>query len=256
MAPSPLVYVEHGAGQTYNDPRLAGHGSYPGGAELDRVRLFVCPNDHVADEWLATYPDCRTVVVGCPFMDRWHGSRELPSNDPPVVAVTGHWDMSTIPETRSAWPHYDRALERLAADDRWTILGHGHPRLWGAIRRRWQELGVDHTPNLGDAFDRADLLIGDNTSAMFEFASLDRPVVVVNAPWYRRGVHHGLRFWDYPPGLQTDLPSQLAPTVARALTDPPEGAWLRRRAVGRVYAHTDGRASQRAAEAIQGVLTV
>ena len=74
MAPSPLVLVEHGAGQTYNDPRLAGHGSYPGGSELGRVRLFVCPNDHVADAWLATYPNCRTVVVGCPFMDRWHRS--------------------------------------------------------------------------------------------------------------------------------------------------------------------------------------
>ena len=154
-----------------------------------------------------------------------------------------HWDMSTIPETRSAWPHYDRALEQLANDDRWTILGHGHPRLWGAIRRRWQELGVDHTPNWATCSTGPTCLSGTTLLRSSSFASLDRPVVVVNAPWYRRGVHHGLRFWDYPPGLQTDLPSQLTPTVARALTDPPEGAWLRRRAVGRVYAHTDGRAS-------------
>jgi CDP-glycerol glycerophosphotransferase (TagB/SpsB family) len=141
-------------------------------------------------------------------------------------------------------------LPALAADPRWHLLGHGHPRLWGTIRRRWAQLEVDHTGELADVLDRADLLVGDNTSALYEFASTGRPVVVVNAPWYRRDVHHGLRFWDHPPGVQVDRPEDLAPSIARALTDPPALRRIRAAAVERAYAHADGLAAHRAATAI------
>ena len=101
--------------------------------------------------------------------------------------------------------------------------------------------------------DRADLLVGDNTSALYEFASTGRPVVVMNAPQYRRDVHHGLRFWDYPPGLQVDRPEQLADTIARALSDPEPARAVRAAAVAETYAYTDGRAAERAVAAIDEV---
>jgi len=341
VAPSPLVYLEHGAGQSYDgDPRGVGNGSYSGGAGLERVVLFLCPSDRVADRWRAVYPSAGVAVVGCPKLDRWHGLArqvrdggeqdggvvtgeaqeqvapsaqeppvlaggvavvqqqplggrglaadrapsvllgdhlgEAPLGQPvaqqqhlvaagvgggvdhgrdgtaaPTVAVTFHWECGLVPETRSAWSHYDRVLPHLAADPRWQLLGHGHPRLWGTIRRRWAQLGVEHTPELDDVLDRADLLVGDNTSALFEFASTGRPVVVVNAPWYRRDVEHGLRFWSHPPGLQVDRPEQLADTIARALADPPAARRIRAAAVAETYAATDGRAAHRAAEAIK-----
>jgi hypothetical protein len=78
---------------------------------------------------------------------------------------------------------------------------------------------------------------------LYEFASTGRPVVVMNAPQYRRDVHHGLRFWDYPPGLQVDRPEQLADTIARALSDPEPARALRAAAVAETYAYTDGRAA-------------
>lgn len=301
MDPSELVLVEHGAGQTYVGVT---EGSYAGGRGHQRVRLFLCPNEHVAARWRGEYT-APAVVVGCPKLDRWHlsavqsprapagacshhpkhngcpgnsaepgvitvgqeqGRAPAGATDPagvpredrdrnrdiakPVVAVTFHWDCGVVPEARSAWRHYDRSLPALARDRSWQLLGHGHPRLWPTISRRWAQLGVPLVPELADVLDQADVLVGDNTSALYEFASLGRPVVVLNQPGYRRDVEHGLRFWSHPPGLQVDRPAELADTIARALTDPPAVQALRARAVARAYAHTDGQAAARAAAAI------
>lgn len=259
MAPSPVVYVEHGAGQTYEgDPRGVAFPSYSGGTGLERAVLFVCPSETVAARWRARYPATPTVAVGAPKLDRW--LREPPGHGLarpsfPTVAFTFHWECALVPETRSAWRYYDEALPGLASGTEWGFLGHGHPRIYGVLHRRWQKLGVSHTPDAGDVFTEADLLVADNTSLLYEFAALDRPVVVLNAPWYRRDVSHGLRFWDYPPGLQCDRPADLAATVRRALEDPPEARAIRERAVAHAYAHLDGRAAERAAAAIMEVLT-
>jgi CDP-glycerol glycerophosphotransferase len=118
------------------------------------------------------------------------------------------------------------------------------------MSRVYNRLRIHATPTLADVFDRADLLVADNTSAMYEFASLDRPVVAVNLPTYRRDVHHGMRFWNLVPGLQCDTPQDLPDVIAAALVDPPEAQAMRTRAVDATYAHTDGGASERAASAI------
>ena len=263
---SPLVYVEHGAGQTYAG---VDSPSYSGGPGHDRVVLFLCPNEHVAGRWRAAYPDTRAEVVGCSALDRWHeramvgvdrragltGASSPPSmpysrGPVPTVAVTFHWDCGLVPETRTAWRHYDRALPGLVADPRWVVLGHAHPRLWGTLKGRWRALGVEATPDLDVVMDRADLLVGDNSSALYEFASTGRPVLCLNQPGYRRHVEHGLRFWSHPPGLQCDTPAQLPDATARALEDPPAARAIRARAVARAYSQTDGRATQRAVTAI------
>lgn len=249
----PLVYVEHGAGQAYGgDPTMAHAPGWSGArdATLDRVKLFVCPSETVAARWSDRY-QAPAVAVGCPKLDRLHLAGPRPPGR--VVAVTFHWDCQLGPETRSAWSVYDRSLPELAA---WAkregvqLLGHGHPRIWSRIRRRWQSLGVEPVQYLADVLDRADVLVGDNTSALYEFASLDRPVVVLNAPWYRRDVEHGLRFWSHVPGRQVDDRSGLVAAVAAAVADPASDADLRRRAVAAAYHATDGRAAARAATAI------
>lgn len=264
--PSPTILVEHGAGQAYVD--LAS-GSYSGGPGWERARLFVCPNETVAGRWRATYPETPAAVVGAPKMDRWHDGRRgrgeagdrgrpLTPGHGAVVAVTFHWECRLVPETRSSWEHYDRALPDLVA---WAdrngirLLGHGHPRLWGRIERRWRRLGVEPVERLADVLDRADLLVADNTSALYEFASLDRPVVVLNAPWYRRDVEHGGRFWTWADvGVQVDRPEQLPGAIAVALADPPAIRARRAEIVGEVYHRRDGRAATRAADAIEEVL--
>lgn len=178
---------------------------------------------------------------------------------PPVVAVTFHWDCQLIPETRSAFPHYRAALHDLVNAVRAAggeVWGHGHPRAWGRLQRTWRTLGVPLVPDMADVLDGAGVLVADNTSAAYEFASLDRPVITLNAPWYRRNVEHGLRFWSHVPGDQVNDPAELAPVVLRALAGPehPHVTALRRRAVAHVYDRCDGHAADRAVAAILEVL--
>lgn len=247
----PLVYVEHGAGQAYTD--AADNGSYSGGLGLDQVALFVAPGEHVAARWRARYPATPVAVVGCPKLDRWHTHAPWIVDGAPTVAVTFHWDCGLVPETRSAVRHYQPALAHLrdsVSDMGGVLLGHSHPRAWAPMHRLWASLGVPSTADLADVLDRADVLVADNTSALYEFASLDRPVLALNAPWYRRDVQHGLRFWSHVPGLQVDEPDQLADGVAAAWADPPSAQALRTAAVALVYAHRDGTAAARAAAAI------
>ena len=257
----PLVYLEHGAGQTYDgDPAMANAIGWSSSHDrtLERVLLFLCPSETVAERWRSRY-DAPAVAVGCPKLDHWHldVNAWCPNSASPTVAVTFHWDCSLGPETRSAWPAYDRALPALVrwADENGVkLLGHGHPRLWSRIARRWHSLGVEQVPSMAEVLDRADVLVADNTSAMYEFASLDRPVVALNAPWYRRDVEHGLRFWSHVPGLQVNHRDELLDAVDTAVWDPVQGGVLRAAATAAAYARVDGQATQAAVDAIMEAL--
>lgn len=256
MAGHPLVYVEHGAGQTYGG-RAERNPSYSGGAGHVGAIMFICPGEHVAERWRAAYPSTPAVAVGCPRLDRWASAqgRKIPTGS--TVALTWHWEAKVVPEMRSALRHYGstlgtaRATLRAAGVD---VLGHSHPRAWPELERLYRRLGIEATPDAAEVFARADLLVADNTSLMYEAAAVGIPVLALNAPWYRRGVEHGLRFWSHVPGLQCDEPEQLVPMILRALADPPEAQVLRQRAVEHVYAATDGYAAKRAAQAIVEVL--
>lgn len=258
-----LILLEHGSGQTYTgSPAADRNPCYSGGTGHERVVLFLAPNETVAARWRHHYPATPAVAVGTPYLDRWHlkgsllGVRDRVAA--PTVALSFHWENRLVPESRSTFPHYNPDLPALcqwAKSNSMRLLGHGHPRLWGRIVRRWQQLGVDHTPGFADVLDRADVYICDNSSTLYEFASTDRPVVVLNAPWYRRDVSHGLRFWEHADvGIQVDEPADLPDAIAEALTDPPAVAQRRREVVREVCPLADGHATQRAVEAICGVL--
>lgn len=271
----PVIYLEHGAGQSYpGDPRSAAAMSYSGGAGLDDVILFLCPSEQVAARWRTRYPRTPAVVVGAPKLDRWHSqltrnrkvdpeqdvrsSRNPYSKPEPTVAVTFHWPNTLCPETQWAIPHHRAGLptlrDELAAAGV-ELIGHGHPRAWRQLRREWTRLGIRPVENLTTVFDQADLLVVDNSSAGPEFASLGRPIVWVSAPWYRRHVHHGGRFWDWTQGVpHVEDPGDLADVVLAALAGGyGEG---HARMVASAYAHTDGLAADRAVAAIMEVCGV
>lgn len=264
MSPRPVVYVEHGAGQSYDgDPASAGHGSYSGGLGLDRVVLFIGPSEQVCARWRERYPSTPAIAVGCPRLDVWHRGRVATlardgHRSQATVAVTFHWECALVAESTSAWRHFDRglpALKRWADEHDVELLGHGHPRLWPFIRPRWEQLGIEPVADFDVVLDRADVLAFDNTSAGYEFASLDRPVVVMNAPWYRRDVEHGGRFWRWADvGVQVDDSDALLDVLPYALSDPPVVRANRERIVSEVYGVRDGSASTRAADAIERLL--
>jgi len=191
-----VALVEHGAGQTYVGVR---DGSYAGGRGRDRVSLFLCPSVSVADVNRAAYPDATVEVVGCPRLDVLYKARReyAQHRDGTRVAVSFHWGCGLVPEAGSGWDAFRADVTALVADGRWQVLGHGHPRLWSRVERWWRRLGVEPVEDWLSVVRRADVFVCDNSSTMFEACAVGLPVVVLNAPHYRRDVEHGLRFWEH-----------------------------------------------------------
>lgn len=234
-----FVVAQHGAGQSYSND----HPHYPGGKGHDDVGLFLVPNEHAAQRWRDAYPSARVEVVGSPHLD------DLPSRQvgPVTVAVTFHWDLYLVPESRSAFPWFRDVLPELAK--RFRMIGTSHPRRRG-MAHVYERAGIEYVPDFADVCRRADVLVADNTSAMFEFAATGRPVVVMDAPHYRTDVEHGLRFWDAADvGVRVGVPSDLAPAIERALELRADDVAARERALDVVYAYRSG-AGERAADVI------
>lgn len=265
----PVIFVEHGAGQAYSEP----HVSYSGGPGRDAVMLFLCPNEVVAERNRATYPDAAVEVVGSPRVEalvaagrdgtplppasiEFDGEKtrgRLPAAaSKPRVVVSFHWDCPLAPESRWAYPHFAEALPEVV--ERFDVVGHGHPRFASWWRQCWGALRVPYVPRFEDAMAGADLYVCDNSSTLFEAAALDLPVVVMNAPWYRRGVDLFPRFWAHADvGVQVDQAGDLGDAIAWAASDSRIGHEGRRRAVGAIWGEIPGSA-QRAADAIRNSL--
>lgn len=257
-----IVLMQHGAGQSYL-ARTAGkypyqHSSYPGGRGHERAALALFPNQQSYDHHRQRYGDrVPAEVVGCPKLDSWVDLPPKPRSDPPMVVISFHWRCKVAREAGTVWDDYGlaaiEALWRMEEAGEITIGVHAHPRIAEEVRESLHgKIPVGRFLRTFDEVrDVADLLVHDNSSAMFEFAALDRPVVVMNSPRWRREVHHGGRFWDWAEvGYQVERPDALPGGVRVALDDPDWLSGCRRAVVSEVYPYL-GSASQRAAAAIE-----
>lgn len=262
---SRVVYVEHGAGQTYAEGRPEGYAGAPG---LAHVILFIAPGAHVADRWNRSYPQAPVETVGNPALDLLLRAANRPDDEHdeedhdegadtdvhrPIVVVSSHWWCGIVPETMPAVPLFERGIRELARLEAVQLVGHAHPRASRRLFETWTRLGIRCEPDPDWVLANSDLLIHDNSSLMYEAAALDVPVLALNAPTYRREVEHGLRFWSHVPGIQCDSVGTFLPAVWAALDDPPEARALRARAAEHVYAHRDGSSTRRAVDAIERV---
>lgn len=244
VRPRAAVYMEHGAGQTYTGRRP--HNSYAGGPDRQNAGLLLCQSERVAAINEQAHPTIPTVVVGCPYLPP---PRQVSGVG--TVAISFHWESGVCPEARGAWRHYAAGLPdaiRGMQAAGLEVLGHGHPRLWPTIWPFWRRLGVEPVREWGEVLARADVFAVDNSSAMYEAAAVGLGVVAMNAPWFRRDVHHGLRFWDQIPGPQIDGPDGLPGAVQAAVT--PRWAAVARRVAAGVYRHVGARAAVEAAGAV------
>jgi hypothetical protein len=251
----PVIFFEHGAGFSYHATRS--HPSYAGGPGRERVVLFCNVNEYVAGPNSEAYPDIPGVIVGSPKLD---ALSERPWSMPckPTVGFSFHWDCQVAPETRSAFPHYRQYFSKVRVEsgrpgNAWTPVGHGHPQAWPQLRKQWSKSGMREVMHFNDLVNIADVYVCDTSSTIYEWAALNRPVVVLNAPWYRREVKHGLRFWGNIPGIQVDGPDQLEAAIRQACFDDSWGP-ERERVTSIVYPHI-GSSAKRAAEAIVQLLS-
>ena len=236
--------MEHGAGFSFGGEASTAHrSSYAGGHDRD-AELFLHPGPHPAARDAAAYSLARVEVVGCPKLDTL--PRKPDRSDPPVVAVSFHWDCLISEETRSA---FIWAREHLVSLKRagYAVIGHGHPRIWSRIEPWYRRKGITPVRDFEEVCRRADIYVADATSTIYEFAATGRPVVVLDPPFYRRDINHGLRFWDAANvGLRVDEPAFIARTVKKALADAPEQREAREQALSMVYAFRTGAADRAA----------
>lgn len=208
-----IVMMEHGIGQSYIGGRSPSYAGAPG---REAVSLFLAPNETASAKDRAAYPNARHAIVGDPVVDT------LPRREGPpgqTVALSFHWNWDGIPEMRSAFPHYRDAIPALARE--FDLIGHAHPRAAHSLARFYRKAGIEFVPDFREVCRRADVYACDNSSTLYEFASTGRPVVVLNAPWFRRDLEQGLRFWQAATvGVQCDDPAGLAQAVRDALSDP------------------------------------
>lgn len=246
----PVALLEHGAGQTYLD---IDEPSYAGGRDRDRVSLFLCPSEWVAEKNRVRYPEATAVAVGCPKLDRWAGSQVLGEPEVPTIGVSFHWNCRLIPETRWAFPAFSDQLIELAKDPRYRVIGHGHPRDWGYLRDFYEKNGIEAVADFDEVIARASVYVVDNSSTLYEATVADIPTVVLNAPWYRKDVNHGLRFWDVIPGLQCEASDDLREVVDAAYSTRDASRFLRQAVSEAVYVY-QGVAAPAAAGALRTYL--
>lgn len=259
VKPADVILVNHGAGQTYNgDPestKAVHHSSYSGGKNRERVVGYLCPSERDA-----VVCGDNSYAIGVPYLDRFHqGERDYDAlfvhkDVRPVVAFSFHADIHLCPESRWAYPHYADAIEALIrSNPPYTIIGHCHPRMFRFWQITWKKLGVEFVPDWLDVLNRADCYVSDNSSTIPEFASTGRPVVLLDAEWYRDHIHHGGRFWDWADiGVRTAIPEYLSDAIDLALDDAPEIRDRREELVNLVYdgVPMDGQATKRGVEAL------
>lgn len=242
----PAVFVEHGAGENYNltDPH------YSGGANRDRVILFLCPNRRVAE---ANGRD--SAVVGSPRVE-WLSARldketqRGNRNGRPLrVVVSFHWNCTLHPQTRSAFPHYQPYLKSWAEDPTIELAGHAHPRF--NIERLYAAAGIPFIPNFEDAIRWADVYAVDNSSTLFEAAALGKDVVVLDAPWYTPE-ETGFRFWKYADiGPRIQSGADFVDACAKSHSCDYDA--IRGQAVTEIFGTVDG-STNKAVDAIRTVL--
>ena len=239
-----VAFMEHGVGHTYGND----HPSYAGSTGKHRVELFLCPNEFTANRNRKTYPDSVVKVVGVPKLDKL----KIRPPEGRVVTISFHWDAQIAPEARTALPVFRRVLSQLPKDERFSIIGHCHPRPgWPEkMKKVYANANIPFVQSFADILDRADLYVVDVSSTAYEFAAAGRPVIHLNAPWYRRNINHGLRFWEHLPGPMVDTAYRLADTINNTLNNPQQYEQQRLNAVRYVTPHI-GEASRLAAEALE-----
>jgi hypothetical protein len=238
-----VILVEHGAGQRYN--RDAGSG---GADHEDRhVVLFLAPSERVAENGKPLYPRAKRLAVGSPRVEQL----SLLPKEPEYVVMAWHWNAPGVPEAKGAWERYKVGAKDLAS--KYPVLGHGHPRTKSSIGRDYKQFGISQEWDWAECVKQAKALTCDNSSVMWEAVALDIPVVVINAPWYRKEVEWGLRFWECADvGPQVDSPADLAEAVRLVLE---EDQWKARRAevTEALYGEVEG-STRRAVDAIMELI--
>jgi len=214
-----FILMEHGPGITFPN-----NSSYAGNHGFRKLAaLTLAPNFDTYQKTKNALPDNKQVIIGTPMLDPWCEKFEEPKILPakPTVCISFHWDGSRVqPEAGNAFRHYEKFLPKLAACPDFKLIAHGHPRNLNDLAPLYKRLGIEIVWGFEEMMNRTNLLINDSSSIAYMFLVTGWPVILLNAPWFRKKVNFGLRFWDYTDiAEQVEDPKELFNAISRALSN-------------------------------------
>ena len=247
-----LLYHGIGVKACYYEPRLA---------EMD-LRFVEGP--YRLRELQRRYPQARFADVGFPKLDPLLPAAPRPAGGRPVLLYAPTFYPSSIELMPEDWPEAFPDCDILLKPHFFSMTMPAYRRQ----RARLEALAAryDHVSLAGAAdysllpyMARADLLISEASSALFEFAALDRPVVWLDffkLRWTYRGPLRFrfnrrmdrtiLQYADV--AAHVDSPKALARVVRGELERPERLAEARARTTVELIGPVDGQASRRIAE--------
>ncbi|ROU00582.1 CDP-glycerol--glycerophosphate glycerophosphotransferase [Marinobacter sp. R17] len=172
------------------------------------------------------------------------GRRSRQPDEPPVVFFA-----STFSRSVTAAPALLRKIGELAGSGRWKFIVTLHPKMDPAIVSEYRQLAgenlrfVESDEDLMPILPRADVMLCDTSSIMFEFMFLERPVVT---------------FRTKMPGpylIDVEEVEEVESALQKAVTYPAELMAQTRRLCQELHSFNDGASSQRVLDAVEHFLS-
>ncbi|MFF1375715.1 CDP-glycerol glycerophosphotransferase family protein [Streptomyces sp. NPDC058308] len=223
----------------------------------DKWDYVLSANRHSTLVWERAFPASYTTLeYGCPRNDRFQqatsadvarlrASLGIPHGAIAVLYAPTHRDYARGQRHSLDLPRLLRAL-----GPRFVILTRAH-RSYDAPMTTGEPSGriidVSDHPSVESLCLASDTLVTDYSSLMFDYANLDRPVVLHIDDWEAyeaaRGTYFDVR--DFPPGVLAYSQDELTYIFTTGHWAGPRSAQLRRAFRERFCAYDDGRAAER-----------
>ncbi|WP_425246686.1 bifunctional glycosyltransferase/CDP-glycerol:glycerophosphate glycerophosphotransferase [Streptomyces sp. NEAU-NA10] len=221
---------------------------------VDKWDYVLSPNRHTTLTWERVYPGTYTTLeYGYPRNDvfqqataadvaRVRETLGIPHGSVAILYAPTHRDYR---RTQRTTLDLERILRRLGP--RFVILARAHYWQPGALSRGGRVLDVSGHPSVESLCLAADALVTDYSSIMFDYANLDRPIVIHADDWEAydavRGTYFDLR--AFPPGAVARSEDELIDIFATGHWRGARSARLRAAFRERFCPYDDGHAAER-----------
>lgn len=198
------VYMEHGVGlQTHKQSTILTLNKYQ--------PMVLVPNWYTVNDLRKNHFTGDIYVVGTPKMEKL---RKVQAGTD-TLAFSFHWTGKG-----KNWTRFKEPIQQLA--DMYPVIGHGHPKDWDRLATYWESIGIEAVKDFEDVVDRAYLLVCDHSSIIYEWAALDRPVILLDNSRLAENKSRftSLRYTDYSEVGPEATPDSLVDEVRFTLNEP------------------------------------
>ncbi|MFG3250418.1 CDP-glycerol glycerophosphotransferase family protein [Streptomyces sp. NPDC048187] len=230
---------------------------------VDRWDLSVSSNQHSTKQWERAYPGSyESLDAGYPRNDRYYlaGAEDVAAVRARLGIAPGTTALLYAPtqrDYRTSWtPPFDLARVAEALGEDFVLLVRTHPSYGpnpelNDLAERGAVIDVSRHPGVEDLCLAADALVTDYSSLTFDYANLDRPIVVYADDWHVYSQVRGVTF-DLLSGRPGDTPGAVATTEDELIDTFRSGRWrgteaaaLRAAFRERFCPYDDGHAAER-----------